>query len=94
MKNELIITDEVNQKELRKVITFSKEFFESELQTTIDLVETKEGFDLEYKGIELGSYGIRSCEYLTWIYATGCAEPRMSIVKNIIKHGLPLKRNT
>ena len=50
----------------------------------IDIVKTEQGFDLEYNGIELGSYGIRSCEYLDWIYATGLAEPRMSMVKNML----------
>lgn len=29
-------------------------------------------------GIELGSYGIRTCDYLEYIYGTGCAEPRLS----------------
>jgi hypothetical protein len=52
-------------------------------------VETEQGYDLECNGIEIGSYGIRSCEYLEWIYATGLAEPRMSIVKNIVnKNGV------
>ena len=35
-------------------------------------------YDLVYRGIELGSYGIRRCSYLTWIYGTGVAEPRLS----------------
>jgi len=30
------------------------------------------------EGYELGSYGIRECEFLTWIYGTACAEPRTS----------------
>lgn len=42
---------------------------------------------LEYNGYELGLYGIRSSEFLDWIYATGCAEPRMSVIKNMIKNG-------
>jgi len=36
------------------------------------------GFDIEYKGIELGSYGTRQHQYLKWAYGTGCAEPRLS----------------
>jgi len=34
---------------------------------------------------ELGSYGIRSCEFLDWIYATGVAEPRFSSLINLKK---------
>jgi len=85
IKNELIITDEVNTKTLVDVINVCKEFYESELETSVDLVKTEFGFDLEVNGIEIGSYGIRSCEYLDWIYATGLAEPRFSIIKNIVK---------
>lgn len=35
-------------------------------------------YDLEYNEIELGSYGIRRCGYLNWIYGTGVAEPRLT----------------
>lgn len=85
MKNELIITDNVDQISLEKVIDDCKSFFENELKTKINVVKTNNGFDLEYNGYELGSYGIRSSEFLNWIYATGCAEPRMSVIKNMIK---------
>jgi hypothetical protein len=91
MKNELIITDNVNEKELINVIRFCKEFFESELGINVSILKTDQGYDLECKGIEIGSYGIRSCEYLNWIYATGCAEPRMSIIKNMIENGISHK---
>lgn len=37
-------------------------------------------YDLVYRGIELGSYGIHKCDYLEWIYGTGVAEPRLSRV--------------
>ena len=84
MKNELIITDDVSKESLKYIVNTAKEFFEKELNHRIDVVETKEGFDLECVGIEIGSYGIRSCEYLDWIYGTGLAEPRMTFVKNII----------
>ena len=40
----------------------------------------KELYDIDYHGIELGSYGIRHCQFLNWIYGTGCAEPRLSKV--------------
>ena len=35
-------------------------------------------YDLMYRGIELGSYGIRHCNYLSWIYGTAVAEPRLT----------------
>lgn len=35
-------------------------------------------YDIEHKGIELGSYGVRSYEGHTWVYGTGLAEPRFS----------------
>lgn len=84
IKNELIITDEVTEEMLKSVVSTCKQFFETELVTKVDIVKTDEGYDLEVNGIEIGSYGIRSCEYLKWIYATGCPEPRMTSVKNMI----------
>lgn len=44
----------------------------------IDIEKTSEGFDLTYKGIELGSYGMRKHEQFTWAYGTGLALPRFS----------------
>ena len=44
---------------------------------------------------ELGSYGIRTCDYLKWIYGTGCAEPRLSRVLKLIelKNGVSQNKN-
>jgi len=81
IKNELIITDEVNSLKLDEIVSICKKFFEKEIGKKVDVIKTEQGFDLEYNGIEIGSYGIRSCEYLDWIYATGLAEPRMTIIK-------------
>ena len=80
---ELIITDEVNTLKLDEIVSICQRFFEKEIGKGVDVVKTEQGFDLEYNGIEIGSYGIRSCEYLKWIYATGLAEPRMTIIKGI-----------
>lgn len=88
MKNELIITDEVNESSLNSVVNTCKNFFENEFQKNVTVIETKEGFDIEIMGIELGSYGIRTCEYLKWIYATGCAEPRMTFIQKMINNGV------
>ena len=83
IKNELIITDEVNTLKLDEIVSICQRFFEKEIGKGVDVVKTEQGFDLEYNGIEIGSYGIRSCEYLDWIFATGLAEPRMTIIKGI-----------
>ena len=36
--------------------------------------------------IELGSYGIRKYGSFSWVYGTGIAEPRLSIVEEMIKN--------
>lgn len=82
MKTELIDTLNVNTLRLDEVVNIALEFFSTILPSK-DLKVTGDGltnlaFDIEYKGIELGSYGIRSCDYLEWIYGTGIAEPRVS----------------
>ncbi len=80
MKNELIKTDLVNESELNKMIDCSLKFFSNYFgPNKVDLITTsKTSYDIEINGIELGSYGIRECELLKWIYGTGCAEPRTS----------------
>lgn len=97
MKNELIVTNDVSEKMLMSVIKCAQEFFcrilnvpYSPVDCQVEIVITEafenkdlKSADLVYKGIELGSYGIRSCEYLTWIYGTGCAEPRLSFCQKL-----------
>jgi len=87
IKNELIKTDKVNNTELEKVIDMCFKFYKIYIPN-IEIIETNIGFDIEYKGNELGSYGIRECEFLRWIYATGCAEPRLTKIENLYKNGL------
>lgn len=77
MKNELIKTDVVNEDELMKIVNIALEFFQQYLPES-EIVQTKDGYDIEIHGNELGSYGIRECDFLTWIYGTACAEPRLS----------------
>ena len=79
IKNELIITDMVNKIELKGVIDDAYNFYSNYLKD-LTVAETDIGYDIICEGIELGSYGIRSCEFLEWIYGTGCAEPRLSTV--------------
>lgn len=86
IKNELIKTDLVNEEELLKIVDICFNFFKRKIND-VEIIKTNIGFDIEYKGIELGSYGIRENDFLKWIYATGCAEPRFSkIIK--LKNGV------
>lgn len=88
MKNELIVTDIVDEIELLRVLEHAYRFFSDmfpgrENFLKIKTIELNKSYDIEFNGIELGSYGIRECEYLSWIYATGCAEPRLSYCQNL-----------
>lgn len=90
IKNELIETEDVNFHKLDFVIATALSFFKSkfpeELRENVKIVDIdKNQYDIVYKNkdqdqeeIELGSYGIRECDFLSWIYGTGCAEPRLS----------------
>lgn len=86
MKNELIVTENVNVENLNDVIKTAFDFFASFIsKCCLDIVEKKEkdnsiSFDIELNGIEIGSYGIRHCEFVSWIYGTGLAEPRFSTI--------------
>jgi hypothetical protein len=90
MKNELIITDSVSHKTLIDTVSICKSFFESihqnHIEYPVEIIQTSDtSFDLNLNGIEIGSYGIRTCEFLKWIYATGIAEPRFSQIINNLK---------
>jgi hypothetical protein len=54
-------------------------FFEVSDATTFEGVQTDEGMDIYFNGIELGSYGVRKMDSHIWAYGTGLAEPRFSI---------------
>lgn len=78
MKNELIKTDVVNEDELQKIIKMCFDFFQQYFKKDLEIIKTDIGFDICIDGNELGSYGIRECDFLKWIYGTGVAEPRLS----------------
>src|SRR3989338_657181 len=71
-----------NVEKLDETIKICKDFYSQYMQP--DVIKTEDGFDIVDKitGIEIGSYGIRSCimhnKKITWIYATGLAEPRFT----------------
>jgi aspartyl/asparaginyl-tRNA synthetase len=87
MKNELIKTDSTTKTDLKSMIDLSMLFFKQYLPEKLISIKEydSETFDIECAGIELGSYGIRSCSFLKWVYGTGCAEPRLSTVVNWVK---------
>lgn len=44
----------------------------------VKIVDTEIGKDIFWEDIELGSYGHRIHGDFSWVYGTGCAEPRLS----------------
>jgi seryl-tRNA synthetase len=86
IKNELIQTDKTDEKDLEEILIIATKFFEEIVPDKKKLTyKTGEyatspfpNYDILYDGIELGSYGIRECSYLRWIYGTGLAEPRFT----------------
>jgi hypothetical protein len=89
MKNELIVTDDVSLSSLESVINSALLFFHREVSQKVRSIQTNEGYDIMLDDIELGSYGIRHTDFLSWVYGTGCAEPRTSKVI----YGLSQKKN-
>lgn len=52
--------------------------------------QTNDGWDIEIENVEVGSYGVRSITrrgkpVFTWVYGTGCAEPRLSQAIEMLK---------
>lgn len=92
IKNELIKTDDTSKSSLDIVIDNALDFFESVIREKCQVIKTFdnyffcESYDITYNGIELGSYGIRKCDYLKWIYGTALAEPRTSMLLNKFKN--------
>lgn len=80
MKNELMIAHSNDPQQLSEIIKAAMAFFQTQVpdQNELKVVTTSEGFDIEYKGVEIGSYGIRKTSFIEWIYGTGLAEPRFS----------------
>jgi hypothetical protein len=89
LKNELIFFDFTSnwnknsayvKDNLHQIINTAMSFFDRYVPKTelLKKVQTDIGYDIEYNGIELGSYGIRSNKLVTWINGTGLAEPRFS----------------
>lgn len=91
IKNELIITDEVTDSTLNVLRDQALQFFRMFIPDA-NWTMTKDGYDIVIDGHELGSYGIRECSFLKWVYGTGCAEPRLSHLTKL--YGISQKRDT
>lgn len=84
MKNELIDIKDVTYDRLINIIDIAELFFKEYVGNDIKRVSTSDfehSYDLMSNDIEIGSYGIRTYMNFSWIYATGCAEPRLSIAE-------------
>lgn len=92
VKNELIKTDSTSHEDLMGVINLAWSYFKDVAGNDVKLKQLDDGtYDLYLGDIELGSYGIRSCPFLTWIYGTGVAEPRLTRAMEI--YGIPPTQN-
>jgi hypothetical protein len=85
VKNELISYD-TNSVYIEPDVAYmmmkdALRFFSTEVQDKSLLKEVMTSpisWDIEYDGVEIGSYGVRQCDFVAWAYATGVAEPRFS----------------
>ncbi len=94
MKLELIDTSEgINCQTVHRMMghafNFYKEIIMENLKGdfnlnshVLDHSEDKRQIDIEFNDVEIGSYGIRECSFLKWVYGTGLAEPRFSRLVN------------
>jgi len=83
IKNELIQTDDVSKAALYDMIADALDFFQKYIPDARVLTTGTDTYDIiTSDNQELGSYGIRHCTFLSWIYGTGCAEPRLSTLAN------------
>lgn len=65
---------------VRRMMYCARRFFEENTfyEDRIYQSATEEGFDLELRGIEIGSYGLRQHGSHRWVYGTGLALPRFT----------------
>lgn len=79
MKVELIRTDDVSDRALQQMIRDATSFYAQHLPVeTWHLGDSQYDIAATASGIELGSYGRRTALGHTWLYGTGCAEPRLA----------------
>lgn len=98
IKTELIDTENTTEDRLLEIIDIALAFFGRTFDPKrLSRVQTgRQSFDIVVDNdsqLELGSYGIRRCPFLTWIYATGLAEPRASMISELtLRHDEDLRQ--
>jgi len=86
VKAELIDTIQPTLLSLERTVNMAVDFFKLFIDT-VEVVQIGDTYDIQGGGIELGSYGIRNNKLVgDLIYATACAEPRLSAVQNFIQN--------
>jgi hypothetical protein len=80
MKLELINTKDPGNQAVSQMIADALDLFQSLFKEPKYINTTNENsiIDINFKDVELGSYGTRSYEHLNWSFGTGLAEPRTS----------------
>lgn len=69
-------------KQMGVMANHARSFFANHTAHEVEQVPTEDGYDLEINGVEVGSYGARYLSrHHTWVYGTGLAEPRFSMVR-------------
>nr|WP_250808374.1 hypothetical protein [Neorhizobium tomejilense] len=92
MKVELYASCDANPETALEFAHIAREFMQGETDQHVDLVTTREGYDLEIGGIEVGSYAARQAAGMSWTCGTGLAEPRFTTAHLNAEAGLtPLK---
>lgn len=83
-KVELILPlwkDDDPDKGVQEVLSDAWSFFSRYGQVVS--VKTDIGFDINFYGFEVGSYGWREHDGFRWVYGTGLAEPRLTQIRKI-----------
>lgn len=82
MKVELFRNIQVGTVAADDILETAMEFFTrnvpEEFRNRLSVEFTPQGCDITLGGIEIGSYGHRSVNGISWVYGTGLAEPRFS----------------
>lgn len=80
LKLELFVYHVVLEEEVDYLLACELQSFFNTHGMQTEIVRTDIGWDVEYKGLELGSFGYReSPKGVLYVYGTGLAEPRASI---------------
>ena len=71
--------------ELNETVNIALKFFKDQMsyfsRKNLEIITTGNlSYDINYDGVEIGSYGIRSNINYMWVYGTGLALPRFSYV--------------